>query len=164
MEFNDEQLPNEDSIRALRQGYSRTISVLQNEGGTTADLSEIAGEINWNRADRLLANLASRTQSRCQREYICGLIPLNRSDRDEINSYYITDNFRRNPAVSGSVPANFTASLREYIRAETQILDGLVQLLYEESDAVRRQNILNIIRRRLDALDTLASFSTNSIF
>lgn len=166
MEFNDEQLPNEDSMRKLQQGYTQTISALQNEEITTinTDLSEIAGNIEWQRNGQLLNNLAYRTQNRCMRGFICGLIPLNQSDRDEVNSYYVNDNFRRNPSVFGSMATNFASSLRDYIRAETELLDSLVQLLYNETDSTRRQNIYNIIRRRLDALDTLASFWTTTFF
>lgn len=167
MQYNDEQLPNEDSLRKLRRGYATNVSVLQNDADdivNTAEQIEIANNIEWQTNELLLNNLVNRAQNRSTRDFICGLIPLNRSDRNEINSYYIEENFRRNPSLAGVLPANFGAGLREYVRAETELLDALVQLLYSETNATRRQNIFNIIRRRLDALDTLASFWTNTIF
>ncbi len=183
MFFNDEKLPSEDSMRLMRQGYAQKVKTLQNEGEKTEmpsttppttptttnetddeRLNLIASNIDWQTNTQLLNNLLSRTQNRCMRSFIRGLIPLNESDRDEINSFYTNSRVRRNPSIVSNMPSMFNLALRDYIRNESELLDGLVQLLYNENDANRKTSIYNIIRRRLDALDTLASFLQNGFF
>ena len=193
MEFDDEKLPNEDSMRLMRHGYAQKVRALQNEeentnnnqngagsvpnGNTTNGtnspnanetddeaLNAIANNINWQTNTQLLNNLLSRTQNRCMRSFIRGLIPLNESDRNEINSFYTNTRIRRNPSIVPNVSNTFNGALRDYIRNETELLDGLVELLYTDTDSNRRTSITNIIRRRLDALDTLASFMTGMFF
>ena len=202
MIYNDEQLPNEDSIAKMQQGYARRVSILQNEDngtnngvnngqnanngqginngqnagsntnlgqsngqnlGQNSELSAIAGSIDWETNTALLNSL-SRTQNRCMRSFIRGLIPLNQQDRDEINGYYNQNGIRRNPSVINTNSGTFNQTLRDYIRNETELLDRIVELLYLETDADRRTSLNNIIRRRLDALDTLASFWSGTIF
>lgn len=194
MIYNDEQLPNEDSIAKMQQGYARRVSILQNEDngtnngvnngqnanngqginngqnagsntnlGQNSELSAIAGSIDWETNTALLNSL-SRTQNRCMRSFIRGLIPLNQQDRDEINGYYNQNGIRRNPSVINTNSGTFNQTLRDYIRNETELLDRLVELLYLETDADRCTSLNNIIRRRLDALDTLASFWSGTIF
>lgn len=179
MNFNDEQLPDENSIRQMQRSYAGNIRALQNEenADTTApstttspiatdndELNTIANNIDWETNSALLNNLLSRTQNRCMRGFIRGLIPLNEKDRDEINSFYTNNRIRRNPSIIGNMPNIFGVALRDYIRNEAELLDGLVQLLYTETDETRKTSIYNIIRRRLDALDTLASFWSNGFF
>ena len=179
MNFNDEQLPDENSIRQMQRSYAGNIRALQNEenANNTApptttnpiatdndELNTIANNIDWETNLTLLNNLLARTQNRCMRGFIRGLIPLDEKDRDEINSFYTNNRIRRNPSIIGNMPNIFGVALRDYIRNEAELLDGLTQLLYTETDEARKTSIYNIIRRRLDALDTIASFWSSGFF
>ena len=175
MEFNDEQLPNETSMRLMQQGYTK-VKALQNKNdpqnennnSISTDLSRaqslIASNIDWNGNSQLLSNMCARTQNRCMKNYIRGLIELNNQDRQEINNLYQQNQFRRNPNLINTTSGNFNSAFRDYVRSETQVLDNLVDLIQSESTQNTRSTLSNIVRRRLDALDTLASFTTNNFF
>ena len=170
MEFNDEQLPNENSMRLLQKGYANKVKTLQDEepAQTTQDtsivLDTISNNIDWQGNTQLLNILQNRANNRCMRNYIRGLIVLNEQDRNEINGFYTNNGVRRNPNLINNFPTTFNTALRDYIRNEAQLLDDLLQLLQNETNKTTKTSIYNIIRRRLDALDTLASFMSNGIF
>ena len=171
MIYNDEQLPNDDSIAKMQQGYARKVSILQTEDTAPTptpvepnqELGTIASSIDWETNTALL-NALARTPNRCMRSFIRGLIPLNEQDSAEISGYYIQNGIRRNPSVINLNTGTFNQTLRDYIRAEAELLDKLVELLYLETDSDRRTSLRNILRRRLDALDTLASFWSSTLF
>lgn len=166
MNFNDEQLPDDNSMRLLQKGYANKVSTLQNEQdlSNTNLNNDIFNNIDWDGNTHLLNIMLSRSPNRCIRGYVKGLISLNEQDRNEINSFYSNNTFRRNPNMINNFPSSFNTALRDYIRNEAQLLDDLLQLFYNETNQEHRTIIFNIIRRRLDALDTLASFMANGFF
>ena len=124
MEFNDEQLPNETSMRLMQQGYTK-VKALQNENDSqqnntnsiTNDFSRaqslIASNIDWSGNSQLLSNMCARTQNRSIKNYIRGLIELNNQDKQEINDLYSQNQFRRNPNLTNTTTSNFNSAFRE---------------------------------------------------
>ena len=190
--YDDFKLPDETNMRNLRQGYANLrpafksrVNTLQNEGenatnntngsnltnGTNNLISDnlqansLFNDINWSENRDLLRILSRRANDRCSRSYIQGLIPLNEQDYQELSSYYTNSaSPRSNPSVMEGIPNNFNSALREYIRSELELIDSLLQIMFIEDTQERNTAIYNIIRRRLDALDTLASFLAGGIF
>ena len=188
-DFDDYKLPDENNMRNLRQGYANLrpafkhkVNALQNEdetnninntnGSTNNNLvsdntqaNNLFNNINWSQNRDLLRILSRRATDRCSRNYIQGLIPLNEQDFQELSSYYTNSaSPRANPTMLEGIPNNFNSALREYIRSELELIDSLLQIMFIEDTQERNTAIYNIIRRRLDALDILASFLAGGIF
>ncbi len=171
-QFDDFKLPDEKSMLSLQQGYANKmpfnkVNTLDSEPTPSTNLQSntIFNNINWQQNRQLLRLLQNQANNRCARNFIRGIIPLNEQDFEELNGFFANPSLPRlNPIIQTSIPNTFNSALREYIRDDLNLIDSLLQIYFIESEEGRRNSIYNIIRRRLNALDTLASFLSGGIF
>ncbi len=179
-EFDDYKLPDENSLSNLRQGYASLkpvyrskVSSLQNEEqfqnsnltSTNPQTMALFNNVNWQQNRDLLRILCNRANNRGARSYIRGLIPLSEQDFVDLNNFYSNSTTpRTNPTILEEIPNSFNNALREYIRSEVNLIDNLLQIQFLDDEEERQTTVFNIIRRRLDALDTLTSFFAGGIF
>ena len=154
MEFDDEQFPNENSICNMQRSYASEIKAMSESKD-----NQIFEQINWESNSQILNDLAKKAPNNSIREYLLGLIELNQSDKNQLESLLKEKDLTKNPVLNTNQNRNFNQLLRLFIQNETTLLSILTQILVSSSKEVSSAVALIVIRR-LEALKIISNFQT----
>lgn len=165
MNFNDEQTPDEISMHKMNQEYASKVSVAELDDNDFGDASKIFWSINWDKNNNLLRLLANKVNNSCEARFVRELLNLSESDFADLSQIYPRGLGERvNPTMSNMTSTTLNGTLREYIRAELQLLSSLINIRNIETNLSNAKVVYNIIQRRIEALGMIAELINSGIF